>query len=60
MEKYCEFYSYLSYFEELSGIDTSAILEDISLFYVSYEDKINEFVSCFYESDFTDTDYGVP
>lgn len=57
MEAYKELYSYLPYFEGLTGKDSNEITEDSSLFDVSYTEKINEFIACFYDSEFVDTSY---
>lgn len=57
MVDYQKLYSYLSYFEKITGNDTNNLMEEKSLFYISYEEKINEFVKCFSELEFKDYAY---
>lgn len=58
MEQYHKLYSYLPYFEKRADENLKTITEGSSLFHASYVEKINEFVSSFYDSGFVDSDYG--
>ncbi|MDW0108432.1 DUF6508 domain-containing protein [Sporosarcina aquimarina] len=58
MEQYRKLYSYLPYFEKRADENLKTITEGSSLFHASYVEKINEFVSSFYDSGFVDSDYG--
>ncbi|WJY26341.1 DUF6508 domain-containing protein [Sporosarcina trichiuri] len=57
MKDLSKLYAHLPYFEQTAGQEPRRLIKEAGVFYVEYEQDMNDFLDAYYAAEWTDTAY---